>query len=113
ELVELPRRLTGAVEPGFARDRRAEIGEVIVRGENVSETYVGDPEAVELNKIRERDGTIWHRTGDVARADAAGRVWLLGRVGDAVSWNGQTLYPLVVEAELAGTPGVSRAALVT
>jgi acyl-CoA synthetase (AMP-forming)/AMP-acid ligase II len=111
-LVHLPEKLDRAVDAGWTKARAADVGEVVVRGCGVSRTYVGDPEAVARNKVRESDGQVWHRTGDVARRDADGRLWLLGRTGELVLHGDRELHPLAVESDLADVPGVRRAALV-
>jgi acyl-CoA synthetase (AMP-forming)/AMP-acid ligase II len=111
-IVTLPERLEQPVTREWLEARTSELGEVIVAGANVSRTYVGDDEAVLRNKVRLADGTVWHRTGDLARLDDAGRLRLLGRVGDAVRHEGRWLHPLPLEAQLSGLPGVRRAALV-
>jgi acyl-CoA synthetase (AMP-forming)/AMP-acid ligase II len=112
ELVQLPERLEAALAPGSLRDHRRPVGEVVVRGAGVSRDYIGDPAAVSTNKVPETDGGVWHRTGDVARRDADGRLWLLGRVADAVRYGDRVVHPLGLEAELENVPGVRRAALV-
>lgn len=89
-----------------------EPGEVVVRGDHVVRHYVGNPEAERRTKIRSPDGAVWHRTGDVARFDDAGRLWLLGRAGDTVVHRGRPIQPFVVEAAVADTPGVAAAALI-
>jgi acyl-CoA synthetase (AMP-forming)/AMP-acid ligase II len=83
-----------------------EPGEVVVSGDYVNRSYFRDPEADARYKV-ERDGRTWHRTGDVARWDEAGRLWLLGRVGEAVEGR----WPLVVEALAESAPWVRRAGL--
>jgi len=75
-------------------DSRASVGEVAVRGAHVS------------------NGSDWHRTGDIGRFDAEGRLWLLGRVGTAVSYHGVTVHPYVVEADAMSITGVRAAAFV-
>jgi acyl-coenzyme A synthetase/AMP-(fatty) acid ligase len=54
----------------------------------------------------------WHRTGDIARVDARGRLWLLGRVGDAVVHRGRVVHPYVVEAAALAFREVRAAGLV-
>ena len=54
----------------------------------------------------------WHRTGDLARLDDEGRVWLLGRVGSTVVHSGRELAPYAVEAAVLSLNGVGAAALV-
>jgi acyl-CoA synthetase (AMP-forming)/AMP-acid ligase II len=55
---------------------------------------------------------VWHRTGDVGRLDAQGRLWLLGRVGTDVVHRGRVLHPYVAEAAALSIHGVRAAALV-
>ena len=88
-----------AVAPG-------EPGEVVVAGEHVNCSYFENPEADARYKVQ-RDDLVWHRTGDVARVDEQGRIWLLGRVGEAIEGR----WPLVVEAVAESVPWVRRAGL--
>ncbi len=83
-----------------------EAGEVAVAGEHVNQGYFRDPEADARCKLR-KDGRIWHRTGDLGRLDDQGRLWLLGRVGEAA---GGAL-PLVAEGLAEGLDYVRRAGL--
>lgn len=86
-----------------------EAGEIVVRGAHVLTGYVNDPEAERRNKIR--DGArIWHRTGDAARLDAEGRLWLLGRVRERVVREAHTWWPLPAEVRALDVPGVRHAA---
>jgi acyl-CoA synthetase (AMP-forming)/AMP-acid ligase II len=55
---------------------------------------------------------VWHRTGDVGRLDAQGRLWLLGRVGAEVMHHGRVLHPYVAEAAALSIHGIRAAALV-
>ena len=70
------------------------VGEVAVRGAQVA------------------SGDAWHRTGDIGRFDALGRLWLLGRIDTDVSHHGFMLQPYVVEADALAIPGVRAAALI-
>lgn len=80
--------------------------EILVAGEHVVETYV-DPADNAATKIRDAEGTIWHRTGDGGRFDAAGRLWLLGRTQGRI----EGLWPFAIEVAARSWPGVRRAAL--
>jgi olefin beta-lactone synthetase len=84
-----------------------EAGEVVVTGAHVVPGYL-DGEGHAEAKL-DVAGTRWHRTGDLARADDRGRLWLLGRV--AAHAPGAP-YPFAVEAAARAVPGVRRAALV-
>ncbi|SDI69943.1 AMP-binding protein [Aliiruegeria lutimaris] len=97
--------LAGPPVPGL--ELRLVDGEIQVSGDHVNSGYI-DPAQDAGDKIRE-DARIWHRTGDAARMDTQGRLWLLGRWrADGIS---QPM-PLQVETSARYWPGVSRAALV-
>lgn len=80
--------------------------EILVAGDHVVETYV-DPADNAATKTRDAEGTIWHRTGDGGRFDAAGRLWLLGRTQGRI----EGLWPFAIEVAARSWPGVRRAAL--
>jgi acyl-CoA synthetase (AMP-forming)/AMP-acid ligase II len=56
------------------------------------------------------DGFV--RTGDLARIDDAGFVWIEGRIGDLVNRGGNKVPPVEVEEVLEAVPGVREAAVV-
>jgi long-chain acyl-CoA synthetase len=58
----------------------------------------------------DRDG--WFRTGDLARIDDDGFVWIEGRVSEMINRGGLKVYPGEVEEVLRAVPGVSDAAVV-
>jgi len=79
--------------------------EVFVAGLHVNRGYL-DPADDQSTKSM-REGKLWHRTGDAARLDAQGRLWLLGR-REAASGD---LFPFAVETAALSWPGVRQAAL--
>ncbi|HOT44205.1 MAG TPA: AMP-binding protein [Spirochaetota bacterium] len=87
-------------------------GEIVVSGEHVLKGYVDNPEANRENKIPRANGTVWHRTGDTGYFDKKGRIWLNGRLKDAVRHRGRVIPPYLVEQMIDEIPGVSRSALV-
>lgn len=87
-------------------------GEIVVSGEHVLKGYVDNPEANRENKIPRGNGTVWHRTGDTGYFDKKGRIWLNGRLKDAVRHRGRVIPPYLVEQMIDEIPGVSRSALV-
>jgi long-chain acyl-CoA synthetase len=54
----------------------------------------------------------WHRTGDIARIDEDGFVWIEGRVSDMVNRGGLKVHPGEVEEVLRLSPAVADAAVV-
>ncbi len=86
-----------------------EIGELIVRGPQVSRTYLGD-----FNKAAKIiDGeTVWHRVGDVGYFDDQQRFWYCGRKSQRVRHGNGDLFTEKVENVFADIPGVNRVALV-
>ena len=80
-------------------------GRIFVRGDNLFSGYWPDG----------RDGPGedgWFGTGDIAVADAAGQLRLVGRSAELVIVNGFNVYPAEVEAVLAAQPGVAEVAVV-
>ena len=82
-------------EPHPATPRIGHFGEVVVRGEHV------------MGGARS-----WHRTGDAAYLDAAGRLWLLGRTSAIVRDDRGALYPLAVATALSEHPNIARSTVV-
>ena len=82
-------------------------GEVLVRGPHVSPGYLGeDPATVDTQRTVEG----YLRTGDLARRDARGRIFFLGRMQDRiVTAEGHTLHPDGIETVLRESEGVQDA----
>lgn len=83
-------------------------GEVWVRGANVFQGYLDDPEATA--RVLTEDG--WLRTGDVGITDEDGYLYLVDRAKDLVIVSGFNVYPAEVEEVLAAVPGVADAAVI-
>ncbi len=88
-----------------------EIGEITVRGPQVSSAYLNRPEATRMAKIPDQGG-IWHRMGDVGYLDDSGRVWFCGRKSHRVVLPSTTLFTIPVEGVFNTHPAVFRTALV-
>jgi acyl-CoA synthetase (AMP-forming)/AMP-acid ligase II len=90
-----------------------EIGELIVRGPQVSPAYVTGAAASHnaLAKIADGD-SVWHRMGDVGYFDGEGRFWYCGRKNHRIETASGTLFTECVEAVFNEHPHVGRAALV-
>jgi acyl-coenzyme A synthetase/AMP-(fatty) acid ligase len=90
---------------------RGEIGELIVRGPVVTRTYVANPEANRLHKIRDKDG-VWHRMGDLGYLDSQDRFWFCGRKTHRVLTDQGPMYTVQCESIVNQHEGVYRSALV-
>jgi fatty-acyl-CoA synthase len=80
-------------------------GELLVRGPNVMAGYWNRPE--ETAAVLTPDG--WLRTGDAARPDEDGYIWIVGRVADSFVSHGQVVHPGDVERVLLSHPAVADA----
>ncbi len=88
------------------------IGEVIVKGAQVSPTYLNRIDANLLGKIKDKD-SFWHRIGDVGYLDEKGNLFYCGRKSHIVVTNEQTYYPDPVENVFNRHPLVRRTALIS
>jgi len=81
-------------------------GELLIRGPNIVSGYWNKPEASAEAFV---DG--WLHSGDLARIDDEGLVYLVDRVKDMINRGGENVYCVEVENALAGAPGVYEAAV--
>jgi acyl-CoA synthetase (AMP-forming)/AMP-acid ligase II len=88
------------------------IGEVCVRGALVTREYAEDRDATLRAKIRDEDGSVWHRMGDAGWIDDDGRLWIVGRVSDRIETRAGVVWPVPVENACDVHPRVRRTALV-
>jgi long-chain acyl-CoA synthetase len=84
-----------------------EPGELMVRGPLVMTGYFNNPEATKLGI--EPDG--WLHTGDIARMDDSGNVYLVDRRGDMIITGGYNVYPAEIERVVAAHPAVALVAV--
>ncbi len=85
-----------------------EMGEVLFAGPGVTPGYWNDPEATRAAFTE--DG--WLRSGDLARRDADGFYYVVGRRKEMFISGGENVYPAEVENVLAAHPAVTEAAVV-
>jgi acyl-CoA synthetase (AMP-forming)/AMP-acid ligase II len=83
-------------------------GELWVRGPNIMYGYYKEPE---LTAEAMRPGG-WLNTGDVARRDADGALFIVGRTKELIIRSGFNVYPLEVETVLNAHPAVTQSAVV-
>lgn len=84
-----------------------EVGEICVRGPLVMEGYWKRPEETEATL---RGG--WLHTGDLARRDEDGYIYIVDRAKDMIVSGGFNVFPREVEDVLTGHPGVAMAAVI-
>jgi acyl-CoA synthetase (AMP-forming)/AMP-acid ligase II len=89
-----------------------DVGEICVRGPQVTRAYYNREEATRSAKIPCADGTFFHRMGDVGYADQQGRLWFCGRKNHRVVTSESTLFTIPCEAVFNLHPEVARTALV-
>jgi acyl-CoA synthetase (AMP-forming)/AMP-acid ligase II len=82
-------------------------GEMWVRGPNVMREYWRNEEATASALV---DG--WYRTGDVARRDDDGFLYIVDRIRDMIITGGLNVYPAEVEAAIARHEAVADVAVI-
>jgi acyl-CoA synthetase (AMP-forming)/AMP-acid ligase II len=87
------------------------IGEIVVKGKNVTGSYYNQQNAIKLAKIKDGD-SFRHRMGDVGYFDAEGNVWFCGRKAHRVKTGEEELYSIQCEYIFNKHPDVFRTALV-
>jgi fatty-acyl-CoA synthase len=116
---DMTRKIGSAGRPPFFTDVRVvradltdvapgEVGEVLVAGPNVMKGYWNRPDATE--ETVEAGG--WLRTGDAARVDDEGYVYIVGRVDDAYVTSGRLVHPDDLERVLLQHSAVRETAVV-
>ncbi|WP_024868831.1 long-chain fatty acid--CoA ligase [Pseudoxanthomonas suwonensis] len=87
---------------------QGEVGELCVKGPQVMKGYWQRPE--ETAKVIDADG--WLHTGDMARIDEKGFVYIVDRKKDMILVSGFNVYPNEIEDVVAAMPGVLEVAAV-
>jgi acyl-CoA synthetase (AMP-forming)/AMP-acid ligase II len=83
---------------------QGEVGEVVIRGPNVTAGYEANPEA---NAKAFTNG--WFRTGDQGMLDADGYLQLTGRLKELINRGGEKVSPLEVDGVLSAHSAVAQA----
>ncbi len=86
---------------------QGEVGELIVRGPGVMKCYYNNPQATaEILKGG------WLFTGDVARMDEDGFIFLVDRKKDVIITGGENIYPVQIEDFLRSHPAIKDVAVI-
>jgi acyl-CoA synthetase (AMP-forming)/AMP-acid ligase II len=86
---------------------REETGELMVKGPGVMKEYYRNPEATA--------GTLfegWLLTGDMARMDEDGFIWLVDRKKDVIITGGENIFPVEIEGFLLSNDKIQDAAVI-
>jgi len=86
---------------------RGQIGELWTRGPNITPGYWNKPEATKNSFVGG-----WLRTGDAARADDEGFIYIVDRWKDMYISGGENVYPAEVENVIFQLPAVADAAVI-
>jgi acyl-CoA synthetase (AMP-forming)/AMP-acid ligase II len=95
------------VDPDGAPLPTGDVGELWIRGPNVVRGYWNKPEATAAAIT---DG--WLHSGDIARLDEEGFVYIVDRAKDMIIRGGENVYCVEVEAALFEHPAVTDAAVI-
>jgi len=80
---------------------RGEVGELIVKGNGVMKEYYKNPE-----KTAETIKKGWCYTGDMAKVDSEGYLYLVDRKKDVIIYGGENIYPVEIEDLLQTHPKI-------
>ncbi|MCK9371707.1 MAG: long-chain-fatty-acid--CoA ligase [Sulfuricurvum sp.] len=84
-----------------------ETGELIVKGDCVMMGYLNNPCATE-----ETIQNGWLRTGDIAKLDEEGYIYIVDRIKDLIISKGINIYPRQIEEQMMLLPSVKLAAVI-
>ena len=87
---------------------QGEVGELAVKGDGVMKCYYKNPAATK--EILTEDG--WLLTGDMAREDEDGFIYLVDRKKDVIITGGENLYPVQIEDFLRAHEKISDVAVI-
>lgn len=84
------------------------LGEIVVRAAHAREGY----DRLWLTQHQASQPVGWHRTGDIGSLDAAGRLWVGGRLGHVITTPAGPVAPVSAEQSIETLDDVSMAAVV-
>jgi long-chain acyl-CoA synthetase len=84
-----------------------ELGEIVLRGENILKGYYKNPEAT---SVAFRNG--WFHSGDIGYRDSDGYFFIVDRKTDMIIRGGENIYPREIDEVLYQHPAVAAAATI-
>ncbi|MCX6009077.1 MAG: AMP-binding protein [Chloroflexi bacterium] len=110
--IPLPNTIAGIVDPESTKFLPVgEIGELVVKGPQVSKGYWHQPEETKKMFV-DIDGETWLRTGDLARMDEDGYFYFYDRKRDMIKYKGLAVFAREVEEVLTSHPQVKEAGVI-
>ncbi|RLQ97533.1 long-chain fatty acid--CoA ligase [Falsibacillus albus] len=95
------------IDPNGKEAKSGQVGELLIRGKHVFSCYWNNEEET----LRTVKGG-WLHTGDLARKDEDGYIYIVGRKKDMIITGGENVYPLEIEHWLCEHPMVDEAAVI-
>ncbi len=95
------------INPDGSEVKQGEVGELCLKGPGVMVCYYNNPQATAETL---KDG--WLLTGDMAKQDDEGFIYLVDRKKDVVITGGENLYPVEIENFMAAYPPIKDVAVI-
>lgn len=107
--IPLPHQQARIIDPATGEPVSAPgiVGELQMRGPIVMKEYHGHPEAT--REVKDAQG--WLHSGDLARFDEDGFIYVVDRLKDMIITAGFNIYPAELERVIAEHPGVAMVAV--
>lgn len=95
------------MKPDGMQAGRNEVGEIWLQADSMMKGYFKNPEAT----AEAFDGS-WYKTGDMARIDSDGYLYIVDRTKDMIVTGGENVYSKEVEDVLVSCPDIMEAAVI-
>jgi len=89
-----------------------EKGELLIRGPQVMKGYWRNPEATEKVLIKDENGNIWIRIGNIGKMDEKGYFYISGRTKEMIKYKAYRILPVEVEESLYEHPAILECAVI-
>ncbi len=91
-----------------------EEGKLVIKSPwpGMARTIYGDPERFKEIYWKDYEKQGWYKTGDSARMDEDGYIWIIGRIDDVIKVSGYRLGTAEIESALVSHPYVAEAAAI-
>lgn len=87
-------------------------GEIIINGPTVMKGYLKDEEETNRTLVKDKDGSVWLRTGDLGYMDKDGFVYFRQRIKRMIISSGYNIYPQYIENIIDSHPKVMMSCVV-